>query len=271
MEILAIIIAFLAAASLILLTAALIEPHLPEVSRTTIHTGCEGEIDILYFSDLHAEYCFIPPERIIEQIRENKPDIVIFGGDICNNPKNINCGIKYLSEIADECLKNNIPFIGTTGNHDVEIPIEDVAACGFTNISSDIYEFTDRNGHSIIFSGLYDSGRENRIWQEIPCPDKTDKADLHITLSHNPDQVLHLTTHLPDIMLSGHIHGGQVRTPFGIEFKLIRKDELPKMHIIHGLYSLNGMQCFISRGIGCVRLPIRLGARPEINLIEVRT
>ena len=34
-------------------------------------------------------------------------------------------------------------------------------------------------------------------------------------------------------------------------------------------YKINGITLFISKGIGCVRLPMRLKAVPEVNIIEI--
>ena len=71
-----------------------------------------------------------------------------------------------------------------------------------------------------------------------------------------------------DAMISGHIHGGQIRTPFGLEF-VLRHDELPFKGIISGHHEVNGIKMFISKGIGCVFLPLRIGARPEVNILEI--
>lgn len=58
------------------------------------------------------------------------------------------------------------------------------------------------------------------------------------------------------------------KDPFGWEF-VLRHDELPYKGIISGLHDINGVKLFISKGVGCVFLPLRIGARPEVNVIEV--
>lgn len=260
---------------LCLLVYALVEPRCLKVTNDTItipnDTDNSSPLKILYFSDLHAEFCFISSTKVCELIESTYSneglDIVVFGGDICNNPGNFQKGANYLNKVAMTCQKLGIPFIGTNGNHDVSLSIKELSSCGFTVLSDDNFFFN--KGEKIIrFSGVSDTGRHHRVWHEVPMTSKP--YDLHILLSHNPDQILHITDDMPDVMLSGHIHGGQIRTPFGIEFTVLRKDELPKKGVISGINNVCGSQIFISKGIGCVLLPFRIGARPEVNIITIK-
>lgn len=256
-----------------LLCWALIEPKKLKVKRDEINIYSDNQCNarIIYLSDLHAEFCFIPSDKICDIIRaehkETPVDAIVFGGDICNNPKKYQIGANYLNKIAAVCQELDIPFIGTNGNHDVKLTAKEISLCGFKDISGTNFSCTNRNNQTILFSGIADSGRKNRTWMEIPSHDNN--HDLHIVLSHNPDQILHFTDNIFDVMLSGHIHGGQIRTPFKIEFTLLRKDELPKQNIYAGLYDVCGKKLYISKGIGCVSMPFRLGARPEVNIINI--
>ena len=84
-----------------------------------------------------------------------------------------------------------------------------------------------------------------------------------------------LLTHYPcwpripvDLTLSGHTHGGQVNllglNPFSLRFE---SDRYP---IIKGWAERNGARLLVSRGLGWSKLPLRLGACPELHLIEFR-
>ena len=244
---------------LVLLILALREPHVPEF---TIHnlTGREDpDLKILFFSDIHVDICFVKPEYIIRQIRETKPDAVIFGGDIVTNKKALDKGIRYLNKIADYCNEQGIPFYGVSGNHDADLTAEQEASAGYTTLEDTYIEL---KGFAI--SGVDDSGRDNRIWYDPP---RTPKDVTNILIAHDPDVIIH--TEDPDrirYMLSGHFHGGQVKTPFGLE-NALRKDELPHQGILDGIHMIGSTKVFISRGIGCAKLPIRLGCRPEVTLL----
>lgn len=261
---------------LILFVLSLIEPHKLNITRETLSdNAAKGDPDlrIVFFSDLHAEFCFIPKEKVEAIIREEAAgkglDAVVFGGDIINNPKKYKVGADYLTHIANVCRELNIPFEGVTGNHDVQIPASGIKECSFHNICGGYKVLKSRrDGSDIALSGINDSGRKHRVWYELPAiPEGCSK---NIVIAHNPDQLLHIDdcTNV-DYMISGHIHGGQIRAPFRIEFTILRKDVLPKYDVIAGTYRINGITLFISKGIGCVGLPMRLKAVPEVNIIEI--
>jgi uncharacterized protein len=82
-----------------------------------------------------------------------------------------------------------------------------------------------------------------------------------------------------DLILAGHYHGGQIRLPYyGALY--IPDDTLqwhgffPPQELVSGLFSGNGIQQYISRGLGASRripfLAFRLFDTPEINLITLR-
>ena len=261
---------------IVLFILSLIEPHKLVITEDKLSENAKSgspDVRLLFFSDLHAEFCFISKEKTEEIIRREISgkglDAVVFGGDIVNNPAKHEVGARYLTHIAKVCKELNIPFVGVTGNHDVLIPASGIAACGFHNISNGYTLLKSRrDGSDIALSGVCDSGRKHRVWHELPTiPEGCSK---NIVIAHNPDQILHIEDCTKvDYMISGHIHGGQIRTPFKIEFKVLRKDALPKYDVTAGTYKINGIVLFVSRGLGCVKLPMRLGAKPEINIIEI--
>ncbi|SCW43389.1 hypothetical protein SAMN02910456_01101 [Ruminococcaceae bacterium YRB3002] len=254
-----ILIAVIVILGVTLLIIALIEPHIPEF---TIHnlTGRDNpDLKVLFFSDIHVDICFVKPDYIIRMIDENDPDIVIFGGDIVTDQSRLDKGIRYLQKISSHCKDKNIPFYGVSGNHDIELTAEQESKAGYVSLENTYLEI----GNYAI-SGVDDSGRENRTWYDPP---HTPKHLTNILVAHDPDAILHAIE--PDrirYMISGHFHGGQVRTPFGLE-NALRRDELPHMGILDGIHMIGSTKVFISRGVGCARLPIRLGCRPEVTLL----
>lgn len=238
---------------------------------------------IIFFSDLHAEFCKFKAEDfsklILKEHNAKGIDAVVFGGDIVNKAKNYEIGHKYLQEISTTCMANCIPFFGVTGNHDVELTQAQIDESGFVDIRDTYAAIKNRSGRGLIaFCGVTDTGRKNRVWPKPPHLPST-LSDMpvmaNILVAHNPDYVLHIRdfnqtgkeiTHV----LSGHVHGGQIRTPFGIEFTVLRKDILPKKYKVRsGVFSGFGISLFLSRGIGNVLLPLRLGCRPEITIVEI--
>lgn len=263
-----------------ILVWGLIEAACLKVVRDKIAVGnasSEGSSDlrIIYFSDLHKEFCLVPVRRILKVIREEYEaaglDAVVFGGDICNKAKRAPMALPYITAIAELCTELKVPFMAVTGNHDAKMDAEELGAFPFDNMNGCIkYLKSRRDGRYIAFAGVGDTGRHERVWMTPPAPSAGIDYASYILLSHNPDLILHMPS-IPfkvDVMISGHIHGGQIRTPLGIEFWL-RRDDLPYRGIISGLHDIEGTKVYISKGLGCVLLPIRICARPEVNVIDL--
>ena len=70
-----------------------------------------------------------------------------------------------------------------------------------------------------------------------------------------------------DLILSGHTHGGQVvLAKFG---SLNISMASTVSEYVSGLYSANGSQMYVSRGIGSSSIPLRLNCPPEITQITL--
>ncbi len=227
-------------------------------------------IRLFFFSDLHADICLIKPERLISAIKDanaSSPlDAVLFGGDICNNYRVNEKGLTYLRKISEACRELGIPFYGVTGNHDFTFePSEET--CGFECIENKQIRMTSRStGKTVILFGVDDSGRKHRVWYDVPSVPSDCVSVLAI---HNPDSILHFKEgdHV-DFMLSGHFHAGQIKMPFRLEFLVLRSDKLPQQKVIEGVFEHNGTTMFITRGVGCNKLPLSLGAYPEVSVVE---
>jgi predicted MPP superfamily phosphohydrolase len=109
-------------------------------------------------------------------------------------------------------------------------------------------------------------------------------ADTLIGIFHIPltYKTLESPQGLPpyDLVLAGHYHGGQIRLPY-LGAIYIPDDTLPwygllpPQEMVSGLFIGNGIQQYISRGLGASRripfLAFRLFDTPEINLITLKT
>lgn len=88
-----------------------------------------------------------------------------------------------------------------------------------------------------------------------------------ILLCHKPYGFDILARKEPDLVLSGHTHGGQV-VPVKIgNFNLSFASTVSKY--IDGLHKLGKSNMYVSRGLGSVGLPIRINCPPEITVIKL--
>jgi hypothetical protein len=69
-----------------------------------------------------------------------------------------------------------------------------------------------------------------------------------------------------DLTVSGHTHGGQVRVEIlGADLNVARFFT----PYVDGLYRWGAASIFVSRGLGTIGIPARLGAPPEVTLLRL--
>lgn len=83
-----------------------------------------------------------------------------------------------------------------------------------------------------------------------------------VLLAHQPIQAHDAAAHGVDLQLSGHTHGGQV-VPFNL---VVRASGQP---IVSGLGEVDGMPVYVTNGAGFWGPPVRVGAPPDITLVEL--
>jgi uncharacterized protein len=88
-----------------------------------------------------------------------------------------------------------------------------------------------------------------------------------VLMCHKPYGFDILAKKEPDLILSGHTHGGQVvPVKFG-NFHLSFASTVSKY--IDGLYKIGKSNMYVSRGLGSVALPIRINCPPEITVLKL--
>jgi predicted MPP superfamily phosphohydrolase len=88
----------------------------------------------------------------------------------------------------------------------------------------------------------------------------------NLLLSHNPDVFRVAAAQGFDITLAGHTHGGQVN------FEIIHSSlNIARFYTpyVHGLYEAGPKRLFVSRGVGTIGVPARLGAPPEVAVLRL--
>jgi predicted MPP superfamily phosphohydrolase len=89
---------------------------------------------------------------------------------------------------------------------------------------------------------------------------------FRLCLSHTPDHITWARRHEVDLMLSGHVHGGQVRLP------LIGPVVVPSLYgrrFDSGTFHLPPTVLHVSRGLSSEQ-PLRYNCRPEVTKLVLR-
>lgn len=247
---------------------------------------------ILFIADFHIGTMLSPDKEIgqvVDLCNSLQPDMVAFGGDMVDIRHNE--VTPSLSEKLSR-IKSRDGVFSVTGNHDIGVYIRDSLrlplkentqtllskqrAMGWQPLEDETI-YIRRNNDSIALTGiafrqnlqqhrhskhLPDLGLE-QIYNGIP------KETFHITLTHLPqmwDMILQV--HPSDLTIAGHIHAMQMALQIG-------KTRLSPAMIPHkrwsGLYENGAHTLYINDGIGYGMYPMRVGAKPEITLLTLRT
>ena len=92
------------------------------------------------------------------------------------------------------------------------------------------------------------------------------EGSLNVLLSHNPDVFPVAAAQGYRLTMAGHTHGGQLAVElFGLSLNV---SELFTPYV-HGVYRRGRSAVHVSRGIGTVGIPVRIGAPPEVNLVRL--
>ena len=231
---------------------------------------------IVQLSDIHHGP-WIPIEHvrtIVERANRLKPDIILLTGDYVHR------SAAYIVPVVNELakLRATIGIIGVLGNHDwwedgplmqrefarVGIPLIDNGRRFVTPQRQLVAQATEGLCMAGVGDLYTDTQRYDAALGDVP-------ADMpRLLLSHNPDvaedPALAVYRSRIDLMLSGHTHGGQIYIP-GIGSPIVPSQFGQKY--ARGLVQGPVCPVFISRGLGHTVLPVRIGVRPEMAVIEL--
>jgi predicted MPP superfamily phosphohydrolase len=242
----------------------------PEITATDIwlrrlNTAHDG-LKIVHLSDLHHSL-FTPLEEIqraVHLANRHAPDLVALTGDYVTLSRD------YIWPLAQALgkLRARLGVFAVLGNHDFQVDPEEVTR---TLRAQRIRVL--RNSHYALRSHsatLWMVGVDDLWWQADDLRAALRSVptwDPKILLCHNPLGVRLASEHGVDLVLSGHTHGGQVRLP--VVGSLYGRSKLGE-RFVEGWNRLNGTQIYVSRGIGKVLVPLRVGCPPEIACLRLR-
>ena len=269
------VIAF--AISAVLSTYALAVSHYSVLSdRLT------ASIRIVQLSDLHNVEFGDRNERLTRKVAEQEPDLILITGDLLNLSEE-------RTDIAEELiagLSDIAPVYVSFGNHEVGYERDYGAdlravytAAGATVLEFD-WEDVEVNGQTLRLGGLYgyclpeelEKTGEARKSECDFLRDFQDTEDYTVLLCHMPVSWIQygsLESWNVDCILTGHVHGGQVRLPWIGGLWAPDQGWFPGREC--GLYwSTDGQRVMVlSRGLGNTERPPRLNNIPEILALDL--
>jgi predicted MPP superfamily phosphohydrolase len=219
---------------------------------------------IVHLTDLHVgRRWFAAYDHLIARLSADIPDLILFTGDFVDHVLDHRPALPILERLLTQ-LRSRLGIYAVTGNHDGDLLGPRLPRWG-VHLLNGRYERLESEHASIELIGLPGVRRRNFDPEFVAGVPARQQAVPRIVLAHFPDQVALIGPLAPDVMLSGHTHGGQICLPN--RRALITHDTLPK-HMAHGCHRFGRTLLVVNRGFGMTRWPIRIFCPAEV--IELR-
>ncbi len=263
--------------ALLLFSAAAFDIRLNIKHYEIITDKVSETIKIALITDLHSCGYGEDEKKLISAIDSQMPDLVLLGGDICDDVIPDDNAEMFLKGIA-----GRYPCFYVTGNHEywsgrVESILELFSAYGVSVLDGS-FEEIKINGQTITVCGItdpdatiYTGGSPDTRAQldAIFESDPHDKDNCTLLLSHRPELIGMYLQYDFDLILAGHTHGGQWRIP-GIINGLFAPDQGWFPRYAGGMYVIGDKVMVVSRGLAkeSTKVP-RIFNRPELVIVTI--
>lgn len=231
---------------------------------------------IAQVSDLHNTQMGKNNQKILDLLQEAAPDIIAITGDLIDSRKlDMDTALSFIREAVKIA-----PCYYVTGNHEARLEEyktlkTEMEAMGVTVLEDTSAQIT-LEGASITvlglqdpsFHGVYKPENIEKLIDQQLTQLHTDSNTFTLMLYHRPSYFDVYAQHDVDLVLSGHMHGGQFRLPFFGGLYTPSHGFFPDYDA--GLYSSENTTMLVSRGIGNSAFPVRFNNRPEVLLIELK-
>jgi predicted MPP superfamily phosphohydrolase len=203
-------------------------------------------------------------EKIVQQVNEQMPDIVVILGDFIDGK--VSTLGKELQPLKK--LKTKYGVYGIPGNHEYYSGYEEwmtfFPTLNIKMLENESIYFPEYN---IALVGITDS-QAKRF--NLPTPDipkalqNVSKNAVRILLAHRPTQALQACKYPIHLQLSGHTHGGII---YGFHqiVKYVNKG------FVAGWHDVGNLKVYVNRGT-CIwsGFPVRIGIPSEITILTVK-
>jgi uncharacterized protein len=244
-----------------------------QVTETDVPlAGLPADLDglrVLQLSDIHLGAFLSEQElaRVIDATCELRPHIAFATGDFISTFGDpLEACIRQLARV-----KADAGMFGCLGNHEryahAQAQATELAAqAGIRILRGEAQQL--RFGNSVLnvagvdYQSVYDKEQYLEGAERLVYP-----GALNVLLSHNPDVFPVAAGQGYHLVLAGHTHGGQVTV------EILDQAINPARFFtpyVRGLYRMNRAAAYVTRGIGTIGIPARIGASPEITLLRLR-
>ncbi|AZG47750.1 metallophosphoesterase [Gordonia insulae] len=234
-----------------------------EVDLPDLPAGFDG-IRVALISDLHVgparDERFT--RRVVDLVNEQRPDLIVIAGDLTDGTV-AQVG-PDLAPLAD--LSAPLGVFGVSGNHEFYADdggrwLDAWEELGVHTLRNQRVT-VEHNGSAIDLAGIQDATAPTPYEPDLPAAlADRDPSRFVLLLAHEPRQALEASDLGVDLQLSGHTHGGQMWP--------IRYLVTLQQPSLQGLDRVGSTVLYTTRGAGAWGPPVRVGAPPEITILEL--
>lgn len=236
-----------------------------DVSLPGLPQDLDG-LRVVQLSDIHLSPFLTGEEldRAVDMANEVRAHVAVVTGDL----------ITVEDHLLADCLRRlkrlraDAGVFGCLGNHEVVARCQDRAKQEGAGLGIDFLRGearTLRFGAATLNLAGVDYQSTNRPYLS-GVEALVRRGAVNLLLSHNPDVFDVAARQGWDVTLAGHTHGGQVTVEFLQQYLNVARVYTP---YVCGLYRKKGSAIYVTRGIGTVGIPARIGAPPEVALIRL--
>lgn len=234
-------------------------------------------------ADLHNKRYGRENEKLLEAIRQQKPDFILVAGDliIAKSKKSLKPAIDLLKALAED-----YPIYYANGNHEYRLKLYPKT---YGNMAQEYGQALGElgidplvNSHIVLAEyglAVYGTEIDKKLYRRFRIPRMSEdymnsilgqpSEDMYtLLLAHNPDYFPQYAAWGADLVLSGHVHGGVARVPLlgkGVISPSLRL--FPKYD--GGIFHEGKSTMVLSRGLGMHTIYIRLFNPAELWVIEL--
>jgi predicted MPP superfamily phosphohydrolase len=238
--------------------------------------GLEKPITLIHITDLHFGL-FIGTseiEKLVDRLNAMDGDALVITGDVFHSRLSpVELATPLLKKLKPRKLGN----FAVLGNHDFYAgerrSVDGLRRSGITVLRGQWIEL--RQGDFRVHLGGIDDPRGNWMWgRNFPAFRKflrkvpVSRA-VRVLLSHRPSILPFASRSGIDLVLAGHIHGGQIIFPIGWSNRGVSLASIVSPYT-YGWYSARETRMYLNRGIGLTCVPWRINCPPEIAVIRLK-
>jgi predicted MPP superfamily phosphohydrolase len=231
--------------------------------------GLSPDLDglrIVHLSDIHLGPFLDPAdlERIVGMANETRPHLAAVTGDFITVRDDwLSDCLRILSRLRAEA-----GVYACLGNHEMRARCSDRAKAEGASHGIEVLRGEARGvrfGQAALNVAGVDYQRMKRPYL-VGSGELVKPGEFNLMLSHNPDVFPAAAAQGWDFTLAGHTHGGQVTAGILSQYLNVARVFTP---YVYGTYRNGRSAIYVTRGIGTVGVPARIGAPPEIGLIRL--